>query len=664
MIGISMGLGLGARAVGPTGPVILLTASSISEAAVSGSTVGVLSVANGTGTYTFTETADPDSKFAVSGANLNTAAALDFATASSHSVTISATNGVDDPIVRTFTITVLEDVAAPLDFIFGGQSNALFHRDRSNSPPTAHPDTQMWDNVNGGWIAPAGNGLINLCNDLQAATGRTVRVVVWGQSGTPIALFRKDAATFTLYADLIARLTASGVTPAYSLWHQGENDIGGLRDQAYYNAQLDGLHGELCADLGITRADMPWVVSSLGPAIGTPSADEFESAIQIQRALANINDFFPNIHYSHSNQDATLIDTIHWDGASYGRSGKRYAQTVLVLEGQESNKPAWFATDAERLTTTTTRVDLVHSMGTDFTPSTGITGFEVSNNNGASWASASAARLDADSITLTHTDLGTVERLVRYQPGTWSDVSVPAKDNGTLNSPLNYTPSPLAAPGAVSLPIVTSQAGAVAENGASSSTTHAISGATEDLFCVIGVASPNLNGPSVVSVTCSPSGSVITPTTVVSNISGGPAGGLFSLTLPSGTTSIQVNVTYEATTNGRSSISVRTIKLASLNSTTPVATNSANDGSNTASAISTTVNTVADGVLLVTAINRDSRALVSLAGDEVFTNNSVDAALVTSVEGSVSGTAANTPSTATYTVSGTARLLILAASWR
>lgn len=102
--------GFGARGAGGGGPRIVITASSILESAVSGSTVGVLSVVGGTGTYTFTKTADPDSKFALAGtnnANLNTAAALDYETATSHSVTISASNGVDDPIVRVFNIGVL-----------------------------------------------------------------------------------------------------------------------------------------------------------------------------------------------------------------------------------------------------------------------------------------------------------------------------------------------------------------------------------------------------------------------------------------------------------------------------------------------------------------------------------------------------------------------------
>lgn len=89
----------------PVTPQIQLSNASIPESAASGSQVGVLSVSNGTGTWSFTKTADPDSKFAVSGANLNLAAAVDFETKTSHSVTIQAANGTDT-ISRTFSISV------------------------------------------------------------------------------------------------------------------------------------------------------------------------------------------------------------------------------------------------------------------------------------------------------------------------------------------------------------------------------------------------------------------------------------------------------------------------------------------------------------------------------------------------------------------------------
>lgn len=91
---------------------IRLSASSIVSGSLAGSTVGALSVPGQTG-YTFTETADPDGKFAISGSNLNLSAAVDFATKPSHSVTVQATKAGAPTYTATFTISVTQPLAAP-----------------------------------------------------------------------------------------------------------------------------------------------------------------------------------------------------------------------------------------------------------------------------------------------------------------------------------------------------------------------------------------------------------------------------------------------------------------------------------------------------------------------------------------------------------------------
>ena len=120
-IGVSGLIGLGTGS-GVAVPRIRLSSTSVAESVTNPTTIGTLSVVNGSGTYTFTETADPDSKFAVSGSNLNTAATLDYETATTHSVTIQADNGVDTPLSRTFTINVTDVAEGSFDyaFTFGG----------------------------------------------------------------------------------------------------------------------------------------------------------------------------------------------------------------------------------------------------------------------------------------------------------------------------------------------------------------------------------------------------------------------------------------------------------------------------------------------------------------------------------------------------------------
>lgn len=118
------GVGVNQRLRGVPGvgvPRIVLSDRTVAEDASVNDVIGVLSVANGSGSYTFTKTADPDSKFNINAANLRVDAALDYETATSHLVTIEADNGVDDPISRQFTITVT-DVAEG----GGGETASLY----------------------------------------------------------------------------------------------------------------------------------------------------------------------------------------------------------------------------------------------------------------------------------------------------------------------------------------------------------------------------------------------------------------------------------------------------------------------------------------------------------------------------------------------------------
>jgi hypothetical protein len=92
------------------GAGIGLSSTSIGEAAAIGATVGVLSVSGGTGTYTFTLTSNPGGLFAISGSNLNVAAAL---TPGVKPITVQAAGGVPTPLSQAFAITVTATVVTP-----------------------------------------------------------------------------------------------------------------------------------------------------------------------------------------------------------------------------------------------------------------------------------------------------------------------------------------------------------------------------------------------------------------------------------------------------------------------------------------------------------------------------------------------------------------------
>jgi hypothetical protein len=93
-----------------------MTSYSVSEDEAEDFVVATLSVAGGSGVYSFTlDSQTPvGTYFKISGDELQLAATdLDYETNASHSLTITADNGVDDPITQIVEILVL-DVSEPV----------------------------------------------------------------------------------------------------------------------------------------------------------------------------------------------------------------------------------------------------------------------------------------------------------------------------------------------------------------------------------------------------------------------------------------------------------------------------------------------------------------------------------------------------------------------
>ncbi len=118
MFGLRLGLGFVART--PAGssaaaPQLRLSSATIPDTTESGGTVGTLSVANGSGIYTYSLISNPADLFSVTSDLLKTAAAL---TAGSYPITVEADNGVDPPISRAFLITVTESTKGSFSSAF------------------------------------------------------------------------------------------------------------------------------------------------------------------------------------------------------------------------------------------------------------------------------------------------------------------------------------------------------------------------------------------------------------------------------------------------------------------------------------------------------------------------------------------------------------------
>jgi hypothetical protein len=531
-----------------------------------------------------------------------------------------------------------------------GQSNWLRHVSESSTPDAASAGTFYWDDE---WTTvPTGNGVRALLNAIKSEVGDlTVGLVSAGESGVNIADLLEGAGT-GYYETLASRILASGARNAPEAWviiHHGEGDANtAAPSAATYRNALNTLHGSISSDLSRTRAQAPMLVSSIATVDSLGAGSSVTQAI-IQSAIVTAHDTYPNIHYSHSNLGAALTDGIHWDAAAYERSGAWYARTLLDLRGDVSTSPAWFISSATIVDATHTDITVVHSMGTDFTPTTGITGFEISNDNWATSATISAAaRSNATTIRLTHDDLGlAADRLVRYQYAYNADVSGLVVDNSSLAAALNHSAhQTISAEGAgIDLGVATT---------------------TEELLALVMETSPT--DIQVLSATITPNaGSPISATIEHQARSAGLAGQVAALkfVIPnatSGTDNCTLDITYDVNPFTRSRASIWTVPTGDLSSTTKV--DSDGTTSSSATALTRDISTSDGGFYIAGAVSNNVTAnSCTWTADESIAERADTTSFgaqhtYADASGTVAGTNDNTI-TSTFAASGAMALLVV-----
>lgn len=558
-----------------------------------------------------------------------------------------------------------------------GQSNMLFMSSTSLSPPSASAGTTYFSGSAWGAV-PGGNGVRELLNGVIAATGVPCAALNGAVSGVPISWLSKGDPSGD-YTAMAAQITGAGGAFELICWHQGEGDSAGGTSESAYLAALDLLHSNLCTDFGLTKTQVPMFVAGLASVTGGASGfgnDTSWDAMErtLIDAAGNANTF-----YSHSNRDANVVSSnVHWDGASYGRAGKRYARSISTFYGITSGYPNWHIASAVTVDATHTTVTLNPGLGTDFTPASGnISGFQASGDNGAHWDAISpttAVRTNATTITLTHDSIATTSsRLIRYQYGILPDISALALDNSSLALPLDNSAGTIAPTPLAVLPVPTFLSRGA---GAGSGTAWTRSGvsigtATADRFimCLIKGKGDNVLLSSAKFVV---SGQPDVNATVSSFRNNGGGASTYNAHLvygvvPAGT-SCDIQLTYAASIFNGPDVCVWSCPSSNMSSTTPTDVKYAHDSAADITSLSiTNLTTAAGGFILAAAYSSNLTSNSgAVSGTETYAgrenlatlggqNIAADASGITAQAG------ANTV-TATYTQTG--RIELIAASFR
>lgn len=229
----------------------------------------------------------------------------------------------------------------------------------------------------------------------------------------------------------------TGHSPDFVLWHQGEADAHTIdkvgseyNTRATYKARLLRVFQHM-------RYRYPSVhilIGALGIRTTFTNTGGTQTIAEIQQELI---DEYQWISYGWTCHDGTLnADGVHYQDASYLEHGKRAARSIQRLLGY----PVAGGTLGPRLVSasrsgTSLTITIEHDAGTDFTPTTNISGFKYLNGAGADVALSSVNRASATTITATLASgvAGTLYYIYDSDSVTLANL---LKDNGALTLPM------------------------------------------------------------------------------------------------------------------------------------------------------------------------------------------------------------------------------------
>jgi len=320
--------------------------------------------------------------------------------------------------------------------MISGQSNAAHWFDADT---TGTPNASMRILEAAGWRESDGvleAGAVEFANTYITTEGVPCGMVL---SATGSLGLRHEAAG-TAYLDasdlrgaayatwITARLTDTDNTLGGFVWIQGEQDAADAGvTEAEYEGSLNALLGFVRAD--VSDASLPVVIAYLGRYTGATDAN-----------VQAINNAQQNVVASDANAYGVMTHDIAYDGVHYDDHkdvAARVVEAMLYAKGSASYYEGPTITGATKISSTVIDVNITHESGTDFTPTSAITGFSVLDDATPATIS-SAVRQDATTIRLTLASALTGTATVRYLYGASPTITSLVKDNTANTLPLVF----------------------------------------------------------------------------------------------------------------------------------------------------------------------------------------------------------------------------------
>ncbi|MGD8521389.1 MAG: sialate O-acetylesterase [Desulfobacterales bacterium] len=245
----------------------------------------------------------------------------------------------------------------------------------------------------------------------------------------------EDTARGSIYNHFIAGVSKAGGAVEFVVWIQGEADAarGTVTEEEYRTSLESFIFKQVRVDIenGSHQEHLPFLVVAMVKRPG--GKDDPHQAVR--NAQHRVAEKVPDCYLAATTLDLKNQGRQHLSAKAYLKMGYRVAQTALFVLGEETYHRGPAIAGAKQIDERTIEVKIKHRGGTDFTPVSRITGWEVLAQD-TPVPVADVYRQNPQTIRIILERPLAVKAKVRYLYGAMPDATRPVLDNSAMSLPL------------------------------------------------------------------------------------------------------------------------------------------------------------------------------------------------------------------------------------
>ncbi|MGD2185330.1 MAG: sialate O-acetylesterase [Desulfobacterales bacterium] len=306
----------------------------------------------------------------------------------------------------------------------------------------AHPLLRKFTNNQWSEFSKLGNAAIAFGHQIIDRLGIPVGLLDYSKNGSGLRKeadwgtgYWEDTTPGSIYNRFVSGVSDTGGAVEFVIWIQGEADAArGTVTTEEYAASLESfITNQVRMDItnGSDFEDLPFLVVMM---IKRPGGKD-NTHQAIRNAQKHVVENVKNSYLAATTLDLKNHGKQHLTPKAYTTLGRRVAQSILHLIGEETYHRGPRVTNVNRIDNRTIEIRIQHNGGSDFTPVSGISGWEVIAG-GAAVPITNVYRHDPRTIRI-HLERPLEDKAeIRYLYGAMPDVKRPVLDNSPMSLPL------------------------------------------------------------------------------------------------------------------------------------------------------------------------------------------------------------------------------------